>query len=334
MFSVCSKLLLASATFLGPVAAPVNSSALDETTRLSLFLPPDEIVEKTFKLDQPIELSLNLTHKSITYEQSTGVSPIIFEASDISPEFSQRMFDSVTFNASPKVDWQNEVWIELATVGGVIAGMQQELDGQLRQTVDQNRGRLPDYLSTLGEAVGDGLYVGPLLGATYLLGQFTDDGRLKRVAFVGAQALAATAFAVTTVKAVAQRDRPSDRSSPHAWNGIWSNGKINLSASFPSGHTATAFSLATVVASEYYDKPIVQITAFALAALTGLSRINDDDHWASDVLGGAVIGVLIGRALWYLNASLEDRNQSSLPAIRFFASTGYQQFSIQIAVDF
>ena len=61
--------------------------------------------------------------------------------------------------------------------------------------------------------------------------------------------------------------------------------------SFPSAHTATAFGLATVLAAKY---PRGGLFFFLLAAVAGLQRIQVMDHFASDVLCGAALGVLCG----------------------------------------
>lgn len=59
--------------------------------------------------------------------------------------------------------------------------------------------------------------------------------------------------------------------------------------SFPSGHTFTAFSTATLFAWLY---PKLSIPLFALATLTGLSRIYVGAHFPGDVAGGIIVGVL------------------------------------------
>jgi undecaprenyl-diphosphatase len=59
--------------------------------------------------------------------------------------------------------------------------------------------------------------------------------------------------------------------------------------SFPSGHTATSFAAATVL-SVY--APRLRVPFFLLAALIGFSRVYDGMHYPTDVLGGAVLGVL------------------------------------------
>ena len=64
---------------------------------------------------------------------------------------------------------------------------------------------------------------------------------------------------------------------------------------FPSGHTATAFSIASVFAHQYSDRAAVPVTAYTIASLVGVSRLTEHDHWASDVFAGACIGYLCGK---------------------------------------
>lgn len=63
--------------------------------------------------------------------------------------------------------------------------------------------------------------------------------------------------------------------------------------SFPSGHTATAFAAAPVLARHF--GPIVGGAAYGAAALTGLARMEEHKHFIADVLVGAAIGVVAGR---------------------------------------
>lgn len=63
--------------------------------------------------------------------------------------------------------------------------------------------------------------------------------------------------------------------------------------SFPSGHTATAFSTAEFMRLEYKDaSPIYGIAAYTIAATTGALRLYHNVHWFSDVVAGAGIGIL------------------------------------------
>jgi undecaprenyl-diphosphatase len=61
--------------------------------------------------------------------------------------------------------------------------------------------------------------------------------------------------------------------------------------SFPSGHAATAFAGATVLAAFL---PRWRVPLFALAVLIGLSRLYNGVHFPTDVVAGAVLGGLVG----------------------------------------
>lgn len=60
--------------------------------------------------------------------------------------------------------------------------------------------------------------------------------------------------------------------------------------SLPSGHTAAAFLMATIVA---YFYPSISVFAFAWASLIGLSRIVLRVHYPLDVLIGMTLGIIL-----------------------------------------
>lgn len=65
--------------------------------------------------------------------------------------------------------------------------------------------------------------------------------------------------------------------------------------SFPSGHTFSAFTSATLLHREYGGKsPWFSIGGYTVASAVGISRILNRDHWASDVLAGAGFGLVSG----------------------------------------
>lgn len=74
--------------------------------------------------------------------------------------------------------------------------------------------------------------------------------------------------------------------------------------SFPSGHTATAFLTATMLAREYGPRsPWFAVGGYAAATVVALSRQLNDRHWMSDTVVGAGIGILAAEA-GYLFADL------------------------------
>ena len=64
--------------------------------------------------------------------------------------------------------------------------------------------------------------------------------------------------------------------------------------SFPSGHAATSFACAALLASL---APLPKVPLFALAALIAFSRVYVGVHYPLDVLGGAALGLAIATAL-------------------------------------
>ena len=82
-------------------------------------------------------------------------------------------------------------------------------------------------------------------------------------------------------KAIVHRHRPFEHQL----------GPASSTHSFPSGHAATSFACATVLS---FYAPRLRGPLFALATLIGLSRIYNGMHYPTDVLAGAVLGVLVG----------------------------------------
>jgi undecaprenyl-diphosphatase len=68
-------------------------------------------------------------------------------------------------------------------------------------------------------------------------------------------------------------------------------------ASFPSGHAATSFAAATILAFAF---PRVAPLFYILASAVGFSRVYLGVHYPLDIVGGAVLGTLIALALRFL----------------------------------
>ena len=78
------------------------------------------------------------------------------------------------------------------------------------------------------------------------------------------------------------------------------------SASFPSGHTSDAFSIAMAV-SLLFPKRSVVIPMFLWAILVGYSRMDLGVHYPSDVLGGAIVGMGSAYCCWLVWKSMRKR---------------------------
>ena len=106
--------------------------------------------------------------------------------------------------------------------------------------------------------------VAGISAGTYLIGRFAAKERLRDTGWIGLEALAHTQIVVQGIKAATQRERPPE---PQPRRGFWTGG-----SSFHSGHAATAFAWATVVARQYSEKKIVPIAVYSLAAIVSAAR--------------------------------------------------------------
>jgi len=109
------------------------------------------------------------------------------------------------------------------------------------------------------------------------------------------EALVYTKAVTGLAKSVLNRSRPFVGSGPlTADPGAFSSdhGKLSM----PSGHTARAFAVASVLAHRA-GRWYVSVPAYGVAASVGLERVRSGDHWLTDVMVGGALGYLIGRSV-------------------------------------
>jgi len=112
--------------------------------------------------------------------------------------------------------------------------------------------------------------------------------RLRWLAY-GAGALAGQWVIVHALKPVMGRLRPCDAGDPLMWMG-----PSALFESFPSGHSATVWTLAFVLGRRWRSgRPLF----FATALFVCWARIEADAHYVSDLLAGAAIGWMVERCM-------------------------------------
>lgn len=85
--------------------------------------------------------------------------------------------------------------------------------------------------------------------------------------------------------------------------------KLPISFSFPSGHTASSIAVAYVL-STYIKR--YKFYFISLAVLIGFSRIYLYVHYFSDVLGGAVVGLVSGILAVYIMGKINNRKENIL----------------------
>ena len=224
---------------------------------------------------------------------------------------SERNFFLDTWDVlTAPVRWEKSDLIKASVVSAVTLGLY-AVDDNIQDWVQDNRNSTSDDISSLVTELGDGKNVLPPLALFYLYGHLLKDEKAKRTSIECVESFLTSGIFVQILKVSAHRKRPNKSDSADEWDGP---GFYLSDLSFPSGHSSTAFSIATVIATEYRNKPLVPPIAYGVAALTALSRINDDKHWASDVFMGSAIGYFSAKAVLNLHDDEDESGLSFVPA--------------------
>ncbi|MFA6584234.1 MAG: phosphatase PAP2 family protein [Elusimicrobiaceae bacterium] len=148
-----------------------------------------------------------------------------------------------------------------------------------------------DSVASAVKRLGDGKYTVPAAAALYGAAYLYKDEKLQRASALSIESFVIAGLLDNAIKVIVNRPRPSaDGKSESQFH-------KRLNSSFPSGHSATVFAMAGVFAGVYDDKPAVAATAYTLAALTAISRVNDNNHWASDAFIGSALGYFTAKAV-------------------------------------
>lgn len=150
----------------------------------------------------------------------------------------------------------------------------------------QEHYRQSKFLNITNE-FGNKLLILPASVALFGSSLFTDNTKFQDAAFTSLQSVLMTSLTVGAGKFIFARERPYMNEGAYDFE-FMSPGQT----SFPSGHTARAFSFITPWIM-YYPGPVTY-SLFALPAGTAIARIAKGKHWLSDVAAGAAIGFSMG----------------------------------------
>jgi membrane-associated phospholipid phosphatase len=141
------------------------------------------------------------------------------------------------------------------------------------------------------------VYIG---ASMYAVGRLARIERMADLGLHGTEALYLAQTLVKLVKGLAGRARPRlDIDDPRSFKLGRGFGDDHDYRAFPSGHAGMSFAAAAAVTSEtskwwpkstWYIAPVM----YGGAALVSISRMYDNQHWASDVIMGAAIGTFSG----------------------------------------
>lgn len=177
------------------------------------------------------------------------------------------------------------------------------MDQQIRGWSQEHKTDFTTGFSEVLDPLGNGRYLWITSGAVFLGGQVFKNDKATRVGLLILESQLINGVLAQIVKLATSRVRPRSGGRYNDWEGP----NFTPNYSFPSGHAQTAFALMTVVAMEYRHVKIIPPIAYSLAALTSLSRINQDAHWASDVFVGSVLGFFMSRVIVQQHTKPDNR---------------------------
>jgi len=226
----------------------------------------------------------------------------------ISIDYLKLLWADTVETATGPLNWDHDEWRDFALIGGGIVVTAAVLDKPIKDAAQRNRSKSSDRFFRDIEKFGTKQYGLPLMAGFYGYGALADDNTAKAVALDGVSASIISALATSAIKGVVGRRRPNTGMGPHSFSPFQGD------YSFPSGHATGAFAFASVIAT-HYDNPWVDATAYGVAGLVGLARIQLNAHWASDVVGGALIGGVIGHHLVHFNQERREQHSAFTPTI-------------------
>ncbi len=166
-----------------------------------------------------------------------------------------------------------------------------------------------------------------LAGGTYLVGVAFKEPEVRATGVDALVTMGVAQLLLTLpLKAAVGRSRPSADLGTHDFHAFGGG------PSFPSGHTTQAFALASVIA-EHADRPWVSCLSYGLAGLVGASRMEQRQHFLSDVVAAGLIGTFVGKTVVRYNQSLRNQSNTKV-SLSFAPSLQPGGYGVSVAMQF
>lgn len=130
------------------------------------------------------------------------------------------------------------------------------------------------------------------IGVGYLVARTRHDDHLRRTTMLAGEAIGDALLVTEALKYATDRERPD---IGEGRGEFWAHGLTNYQngRSFPSGHSAMAWSFAHVIADEY-PHWWTDAAVYGLATTVSVTRVVARQHFPSDVIVGSTLGYLVG----------------------------------------
>lgn len=302
--------LLASALAFGPVGGSLHAQEVAQALReRELGVLPTQL---TYKINAPLESSTLLAPGPATTRQEQNPQRVQEQdsysttARTRKPSTEERdvswkklpgniLHDQKDIWLFPTQLARGHHWVPTLAVVGVTAGLIAADPSDMRyfrRTTD-----FRDFSRVLGGR-NTGIIEAAVPGALYVGGLLLHNSYASKTALLAGEAYADSAIPHMAIKLVSRRLRPINVAEKHDLSGTFFQSHVSVfgkGSSFPSGHAAGAFSIATVIARRYRDHRWVPWVAYTAALAVSFSRVPTLSHFPSDVFLGAALGYTTAR---------------------------------------
>lgn len=199
--------------------------------------------------------------------------------------------------ATAPARWERPEWTLAGASAAAVIGTALLLDHSVDRAVSNHANASWDRAAKNIQNLGAAPSV-VIAGGTYLAGVVFKNPEVRATGIDTMVTMGIAQLLITLpLKELAGRSRPSTNLGTHDFH------PLNGGQSFPSGHTTQAFALASVI-SEHADRPWVSCLSYGLAGLVGLSRVEQRQHFMSDVVAAGLIGTFVGKTVVAYNQKL------------------------------
>ena len=204
------------------------------------------------------------------------------------------------------------------------------MDEPLRKVSLQSQSKILDNISYVTEKFGDPKIGFAFGGMLYGGGLIFGNEDIRETGQMLAEAVLFTGLITTGAKMMFNRSRPFVNDGSYDLD-IFEFESDFDETSLPSGHTSTAFTMATVL-SQRIDNIYASVALYSMASLTALQRVYDDRHWFSDTILGAALGTFIGLKV----VKLHENNSESQSGLNYslFPRINSGNYGMGLALQF
>jgi membrane-associated phospholipid phosphatase len=213
--------------------------------------------------------------------------------------------DAKSYVTAP-VRWDGSDWLFF---GGSLAAIAVSHDFDDRVRDHFAPGGTAGVTGSDKNSLRDAIPAASLVVGTWLISEMTDDSFGKTEAYTMLEAAGFSSITAEALKYAAGRERPDETTDSNDWRAGGS--------SFPSLHTSFAFAIGTVFAESGNDDDrwLRRALGYGMATATTYLRLHDNQHWLSDTVAGAALGIASGRFSTHRRLQrLHDWNLSIAPA--------------------